>query len=460
MGSSDTAPRRELGSLLRSVVKVMTVSDAPDYEQPWQTEGPDTSTGSGVIVDTARGPRILTNAHCVQDHVYVEVRRYGKSKKLPAAVEALGHECDLALLRVDDETFFHSTQPIPIGELPDLSDQVAVAGYPIGGERVSITQGIVSRIDLVQYAQSQRRLLAVQIDAAINPGNSGGPVLEDGKLIGVAFQALEEAEKISYVIPPPVVRHFLQAVQGGAYQGFPELGVTVQELESAAHRRSLGLSSDVDGGVLITRIAYGGSAWEALRVGDVLLEIDGTPITADGNIELRDGEHVDFAHAVARRFVGETVEARVWRQGEHVSCVVRLRPPAYLVPETCHDVRPTYYVYGGILFVPLTRNYLMTWSEPWWQDAPRELVMLYEMGIPTPDRTEVVVLQKVLADEVNQGYHELESHVVDEVQGIRVRSLRHMIEVVEAQADPFVRFGLPSDRSGNLVREAELRDVG
>ena len=56
-------------SMLRSVVKVFTTSDAPDYEQPWQTDGPDASVGSGAIVMTRRGPRILTNAHVVENQV-------------------------------------------------------------------------------------------------------------------------------------------------------------------------------------------------------------------------------------------------------------------------------------------------------------------------------------------------------------------------------------------------------
>src|SRR5687768_11666949 len=166
--------KRELGRLLRSVVKILTVSDAPDYDQPWQTRGATSSAGSGAIIATARGPRVLTNAHCVENHAFIEVRRYGNAKRFVAMVEAVGYDCDLALLHVEDPEFYLSTVPIPLGELPDLSDEVSVYGYPIGGERISITNGVVSRIESIRYAHRQRRLLAVQIDAAINAGNSGG----------------------------------------------------------------------------------------------------------------------------------------------------------------------------------------------------------------------------------------------------------------------------------------------
>jgi S1-C subfamily serine protease len=480
MAMVDSSQRRELGALLRSVVKVMTVSDAPDYDQPWQNVGPNNSSGSGAIVETKRGLRVLTNAHCVQDHVYVEVRRYGKARKYQAEVEALGHECDLALLHVPDPTFFAGTLPIPLGILPHLSDQVSVCGYPVGGERLSITQGIVSRIDLVQYAQSQRRLLAVQIDAAINQGNSGGPVLKDGVLIGVAFQSLDDAEKIGYVIAVPVIEHFLEDVENGVYEGFPGLGVATQALESDTHRRALGLPAHREEGVLITRVAFGSSGWGCLDEGDVLLAVDGVPVTPDGTVEMREGEHVDFAYVVSRRHVGETMECRVWRDRSELSVVVRLRPPSYLVPEDRYDVKPTYYVFGGLLFVPLTRNYLMTWTDPWWQNAPRELVVTYEHGVRTPDYIEPVVLQKVLADRVNQGYHEYESLLVKKVQGVPVRSIRHLLALAEQSDDPFVtfelsdgrqmvvdralagdrhsaileRFGIPEDRSADLVEHA------
>jgi S1-C subfamily serine protease len=424
---------------LRSVVKVLCVSDAPDYEQPWQSNGPTNSFGSGSIIDTPQGLRVLTNAHCVSNNVFVEVRRYGKSRKYVADVEALGHECDLALLKIDDASFFNNIHPIPMGDLPGLRDRVSVCGYPIGGERLSITEGIVSRIDLVSYAQANRALLAVQIDAAINAGNSGGPVIKDGELVGVAFQALDDAEQIGYMVSPPVVRHFLQDVASGRYDGFPSLGVAIQVLESEGHRRYLQLPPNADGGVLVTRVAFGGSAWGVLEAGDVLLEVEGAKVARDGTVRFRKGERLHYDVVVAQRHVGDRIKLRIWRRGQPLTCVLDLRPPTQLVAEERYDVRPTYYVYGGLLFVPLTRDYLKTWGEHWWQNAPRELVALYESGIPTADRQEPVVLQKVLADRVNQGYHELENLRVTRVNDTAPRSMRHLMELVDDASDPYLR---------------------
>ncbi len=456
--STSIAPvsqRRQLGHQLRAVVKVLCVSDAPDYDQPWQSQGPINSVGSGVIVETSRGLRVLTNAHCVANHEFVEVRRYGKAQKVVASVEAIGHECDLALLEVDDESFFTGMAPVAIGELPRLGDRVSVCGYPIGGERLSITEGIVSRIDLVCYAQSNRELLAVQIDAAINAGNSGGPVLKDGLLVGVAFQALDEGEQIGYMIAPPVVNHFLKDLEDGTADGFPALGVTAQQLESRAHRRSLGLTDEQTDGVLVKRVAHGGSAHHMLEPGDVLLAIEGEPVAADGTVELRDGELVHYRYFVSRRHVGDRLPVTVWRHRQELTCMLELRPPAYLVAEERYDVRPSYYIVGGLLFVPLTRDFLKTWGEQWWQTAPREMVTLYETGIRTADSLEPVVLQKVLAHRINQGYHDLESLLIESYCGEPVRSLAHLVELVEARSDePYLEFHA-SDGTTVVIDRAE-----
>lgn len=456
--------RRELGLLLRSVVKVMAVSDAPDYEQPWQTEGPMNSTGSGAIVETSRGLRILTNAHCVENYVYVEVRRYGKARKFSAEVEAIGHECDLALLRVDEPGFFDGTTPIPLGSLPHLSDRVSVCGYPIGGERLSITQGIVSRIDLVQYAQSQRRLLAVQIDAAINSGNSGGPVIQNGRIVGIAFQALDEAAQIGYMVSVPVIEHFLKDMESGTYDGFPGLGATTQALESPAHRRWLGLPDELEDGVLVTQAGWGTSAFGVLKEGDVLLAVDGVPITPDGTMPLREAEIVDFAYAFAQRHIGETVGLKIWRDGAALECVLPLKAPRYLVPEDRYDVSPTYYIFGGLVFAPLTKNYLQTYGEQWWQTAPHDLMVHYTHGVPTAERSEVVVMQKVLADRVNQGYHDYESLPISEADGVKVRSIGHLVQILEQGTGDYVRFTTEDgeyivlDRALSIERQEDILD--
>lgn len=171
-----------------SVVKVYCVHSGFNPQMPWANKPQEEATGSGFAVDYD-GLCILTNAHVVADATYIEVRKAGDAHKYVAQRRKVAHECDLATLTVEDAAFWQNASPLPFGSMPCLQDEVSVIGYPEGGEGISITAGVVSRIEIQRYAHSGNNLLAIQIDAAINPGNSGGPALDDeGRVIGVAFQ--------------------------------------------------------------------------------------------------------------------------------------------------------------------------------------------------------------------------------------------------------------------------------
>ena len=119
----------------------------------------------------------MTNAHSVEYGSVVQVQRRGDDKKHTAFVEAVGNECDLALLRVPalfppQRSGEAPPLSLPLGPLPSLQDEVEVLGYPAGGDSLSVTKGVVSRIEMQEYAQAGEHLLAMQIDAAINPGVS------------------------------------------------------------------------------------------------------------------------------------------------------------------------------------------------------------------------------------------------------------------------------------------------
>lgn len=203
-----------VGVGMDAVIKVFATHTEPNFSLPWQRKRQVASTSSGFII---AGRRILTNAHSVEHSTQVKVKHRGSDAKYVAKVLAIGAECDLALLTVDDDAFWEGVTPIALGKLPRLQDSVTVVGFPIGGDTISVTAGVVSRIEMTPYAHSSCDLLGVQIDAAINAGNSGGPCFDDkGTCIGVAFQSLksEDADGIGYIVPVAVVEHFLSGTCG------------------------------------------------------------------------------------------------------------------------------------------------------------------------------------------------------------------------------------------------------
>ncbi|MEY4300579.1 MAG: hypothetical protein RIR25_1815, partial [Verrucomicrobiota bacterium] len=167
----------------QSMVRISTTSQQPDYTSPWNPPTVSDGVGAGFIIE---GKRIMTNAHVVSNATFVTVLKEGDPTLWPARVVYIAHDCDLALLEVDDPSFFENTKPLDFGGIPALESEVSVYGYPIGGDRLSVTRGIVSRVDFQVYTHSAiDSHLTIQIDAAINPGNSGGPVMQAGRVVGV-----------------------------------------------------------------------------------------------------------------------------------------------------------------------------------------------------------------------------------------------------------------------------------
>jgi S1-C subfamily serine protease len=179
-------PARPNGPIQKSLVRITATEVEPDYRAPWNSGGVQRGIGAGFVID---GNRIMTNAHVVSNSRYLTVERDGDPNKYPATVLFVAHDCDLALLKVASADFFKNMVPLTFGGIPELETTVSAYGYPLGGERMSVTTGIVSRIDFTLYTHSSvDSHLAIQISAQINPGNSGGPVMQDGKVMGVAFQ--------------------------------------------------------------------------------------------------------------------------------------------------------------------------------------------------------------------------------------------------------------------------------
>jgi S1-C subfamily serine protease len=430
-----------------AVVRIYATTQDPDHDSPWQAQVPQSSTGSGVVI----GPgRVLTGAHVIANATFVQVQKISDTEKAVARVVAVCHDCDLALLQVEDRHFMDGIDPAKLGELPDLRDRVAVVGFPIGGEEISITEGVVSRIEVQRYSHSQRYLLAVTVDAAINKGNSGGPVFKSGNVVGIAFQKLENADNVGEMVPAPIIKHFLEAVQKTPSLSIPALGITTQGLENKSLRQRFGVEPG-EGGVLVLQLDYGGSAWGVLEQGDVMLEIAGHAIASNSTVKFRGRYRCRYDVTLGWSKIGEKLDMLILRRGQRKKVQLTLVPPAQLVPRSLYDRPPTYFIYGGLVFQVLTRDFLSTW-EQWWDKAPKEFLHLYYAGTRTPERQEVVVLTQVLADEINVGYEHLYSESVIAVDGRMPRDMADFAGTLEASRG-LVEIRTSSD--GYIVLDAE-----
>ncbi len=421
-----------------AIVKIYTYHDLPDYQNPWSRRGTFASTGSGCIISERK---IISNAHVVSDATFVQVRRHGEARRYPARILSVSHAADVALLTVDDPEFFEGVEPLEFGGLPYVQQEVLVYGFPLGGDSLSVTRGVVSRVEHQVYAHSSARFLSVQIDAAINPGNSGGPALISNRIVGVVMQGISQADNIGYIVPVPIIRHFLDDMEDGRYDGFPSLGVVLQSAESPDLKKRYAMNPR-DTGMFLARTVRGSPADGVLQPGDILMAVAGHKVADDGTVEFRPRERTSVSYYIQGKQVGESLEVEVWRNGERRKMAVVLNRPLEhdrLVPMEEYDVQPRYFVYGGLVFCPVTVNLLKSWGGDWGNRAPKEWVALLNNNYRVDERDEVVALLKVLAARVNQGYQEFSSWTVSAVNGVRVKNLRQFVELVETPTEsPFV----------------------
>lgn len=450
-------------SFLNAVVKVYCTHTAPDYSLPWQKQRQYTSTGSAFMIGDGK---LLTNAHCVEHDTQVKVKRRGDDRKYVAKVLARGVDCDIALLSVENEEFWKGAEPLRLGRLPRLQDAVTVVGYPLGGDTISVTKGVVSRIEVTSYAHGSSDLLGIQIDAAINPGNSGGPAFNDqGECIGVAFQVYrsEDAENIGYVIPTTVVSHFLTDYEkNGKYTGFPCLGVLLQKLENPVLRECLKVPSNE--GVLVRRVEPTSDANNVLKEGDVIVSFDDIHVGCEGTVPFRSNERIAFRYLISQKFAGDVAELGIIRAGEYMKVKVVLNPRVHLVPYNIDGGQPSYIIIAGLVFTPLSEPLIEEECE---DSIGLKLLTKARYSLAKFKGEQIVILSQVLANEVNIGYEDMNNQQVLKFNGTPIRNIHHLAHLVDTCKDKYLVFEFEDNYIAVMEREAAnaassciLRDYG
>lgn len=440
--SGATQDESEMASVENSVVKVFSTVRRPDLYRPWTKQSPSDVTGSGVVIE---GNRILTNAHVVEYASRVEIQANQAGDKISATVVAFAPGIDLAVLKLDDETFFDTHPPLPRADtLPEIKDAVMAYGYPEGGDNLSITKGIVSRIEFAAYHYPVSGL-RIQIDAAINPGNSGGPAVAGEKMIGLVFSHLGDSENIGYIIPCEEIELFLnQIANGGQYTGKPAMFDDLQTLEDPALRAFLKVDKSVQG--IVVNQPYATGPDYPLKKWDVITKIGGTPVDDQGMMKLGANLRVNFRYLVQKVTKGGKAPLTVVRAGKEVRVDLPVSPDHPQVLPTLEGDYPSYFIYGPIVFSEATAEFLGGFAKT--TEGARVLDLLEARGSPLIRRIGdkpafkgerlVVVSSPFFPHKLSEGYTNPITEVVKSVNGIPIKNLAHLVQVLRDCKDDFV----------------------
>jgi S1-C subfamily serine protease len=445
--------KKQIKEISASVVKIYTTSVEPDYYRPWQKGINRSSSGTGVVIGNNR---ILTAAHVVSDGTFVQVKKSNDAKKYVAKVKWIAHESDLALLEVEDKRFFDKNASVlSFGTLPYRQDGVVVYGYPVGGDEISTTQGIVSRIEHTMYSHGYMDHLTIQIDAPINAGNSGGPAFDQkGKIVGIAIQTITNADGIGYLVPVEVIQHFFKDIEDGHYDGYPDDGVSIQSLENKNIRAYYNLG-DRDG-VLVSNVKKGSSAYGFIQKDDVILEVDGVDIAGDNTVKIKGNGRVSSNYLIRSHQIGDILQVKIIRGKKEKILNFPLKTRVMIAPLE-YEKDPRYYILGGMVFMPLTINYLKVWGKNWYRKAPIDLMYpVLNADKLDSDIEELVVLSNILPNDENANYNTA-LKLISQVNGKKITSLNSFVQTVEESKERYLNILFSDGRRVVLDKENAIK---
>lgn len=440
-GSLGAAEVESVAERSLSVLRVNVTTQPYDFFNPWSKKAPNSRRALGTVIEN---DRVLVTGELVANASFVELEKPESGEKIPAEVDVVDYEANLAILKPADPAFLNGFKALERTEVR-VGDPVVLWQLENTGALLS-TSGVVTTVEVSGYPVEGIGLLVYRVTSSVQYRDSSFtmPIVKDNKLAGLLMRFDPRTQNVD-AVPAPIIEHFLKAAAQRPYRGFPRAGIDYSPMRDPQLRRYAGLNGAHKGtGVYVTDVLPKSPAAKAgIRAGDVILAVGGEPIDQDGNYSEKLYGKVSLSHLISGRgFVGDQVPVKLWREGKDLSVNVTLdhrSPQDFVIEPYTIDRAPRYYVLGGLVFQELSRQYLKEWGE-WTKKAPERLVYyeryqaeLFKDG----ERQRLVILSQVLPSPATVGYEELASLVVTKVNGVTLKSLADLPAAVEKPMEGF-----------------------
>ncbi|NOZ22203.1 MAG: PDZ domain-containing protein [Planctomycetes bacterium] len=440
--------------LSRELVSVTVTRQGLEFYSPWKRGKVEKKVLTGCVLE---GNRILTIAYPMANHILVEVSKHGGRRMVPAEVVLKDYHTGLALLKVKDERFFQDLKPVRFAASGPPRGRVVVAKWDAYGTYKQYGAEVFKTA--IGFYQSGGAVLLHHMTTGLDSGGNGEPVFVNSRLVGITSY-FDSARKTIKVCAIDTIKHMLQDFDDGKYDGLPFFYINQAYLMSDENLRAyLGLAPE-DTGMLVNGVYPMTSGHNVLKKGDVILSVDGKNIDDRGLYESAHYGKLNFYGLISlRHFVGDELKMSILRDKKKMDVSFKLLPitrDCFMIPPNDYDSLPQYYILGGLVFQELTQGYMTMWGSNWRRKADKRLLHLYDTLRlrPSPARRRIVVLNKVLPDSVNVGYHQMKNLVLLKVNNQTVRDLRHFKELVESVRDRFYKFDFQGEYTIVLNRDA------
>lgn len=271
--------------------------------------------GTGIIL--SKKGYILTNQHLattVNGTVTITLDNGEEVKGKTIWNEA---NLDLAIVKINER---EDLRPATLGKAlnSEIGEEVIAIGNPLGLEfQKSVTKGVISGLNRTLKVEDNVSTVVmenlIQTDASINTGNSGGPLInKNGEVVGINTVKITSAEGIGFAVPIDIIKPILSKLErdGTFEEGY--LGIFAYDAEIVPY---LDKTIETNSGIYVATVNKGGASSKAgIKVGDVILSVNGTEVNK--MIELRE--------YIYGKVPGDKIELKVLRKHDEIIIPVTL----------------------------------------------------------------------------------------------------------------------------------------
>lgn len=440
--------------MFSSVFRLFVKKIEPDYINIWNTGKRLNSTGSGFGIIINNDKFIMTNAHVVDNSNFIECVKYNSDHRYILDIVDIAYELDLALLRVDDNNFWNDIEILNLSIPPNKGSSIKVIGFPQNGENASITKGVISRLIPIIYNKSTLNL-AIQVDSAINPGNSGGPVFDNNNsVVGIAFSHSNKGQNICYIIPSFIINYYINIKK--LFNNFP--GICDLEIETSnlnSQLRLYYLSNNLSHitGILVNKVNPIGNVGHLLKQGDIIYKIDDIIIYDDGLIYVNqyviqnfisdNVEKVPYWHLLRLKKPNDKTTITIVRNKKLLTLEFKINcTKKKLIPSLSSDISRKYYIYCGLIFIPLNLWYLFDGDL---MDIKKYNLLKYLDEIPDKPSDEIIIIVDILQSHLTSGY-KLNSVRLTNINDKKINNLMDVYNICENNSDDFIKFEFENNK--------------
>lgn len=411
--------------------------------QPWSPRSRAVQKNGLVIASR----EILTTAEELSDRTLVRVQKGGRGKWWDAEVTWIDYHANVAVLTAKEDAFWPGLKPAVFitGKLP--KEGLQIVRWRSGNletRKAEFNQFLVedARLSFFQHLQ-------LEASTEMQAVGWAEPLVANGKVAGLATG---QGGNNARFLPASFIEPILAARKAGKYPGLGFFPFTWQPVENPSTFKFLKLPGDPRGALVIDVPAV--PKFEPnLKPRDLILQVDGFDVDNQGYYKDPDyGQLIVENLGSRRKFAGDVVKMKIWRDGAQMNLDYRLPKLDYsvkLLAEQTFDQAPEYLIAGGLVLQPLNVPLLRGFGEDWKRRAPFRLAH-YAGEPPSAERSGLVVLTSVLPDPYVVGYQDARFLVVDTVNGQKISRLADMQAALQKPQDGF--HTIEFQRGDNLRR--------